>query len=328
MSDVKVNQLKCKASASLLPNNLSSSEGFLTYIHRSEVHLVKNVHTSLVSTEKGSSMSIKAAYAEKDPISHARFCHLQMGDVQLVATLTGLIHVYDSDGQKLLHFHKLANTSDLAKEAQLRGIAHDGAAYVTIGSGKGDLLVFNITQKKLSLTRKLTGHKDGITDLDLNLKENLLASADEAGNIALWSTKEAKEGAYTKIADFKGTGDPCWSVQIGHGYVIGGYSTGHIRMFSLEKKQLSVEIAAHTRTINAIDIHPSLPMVIACSEDTYLSAWSIPATKGAQVKNLSMISTNSSLLTGCRFCGKDKTLVAVTAYDSRFLAVLPVPKLS
>jgi hypothetical protein len=47
-----------------------------------------------------------------------------------------------------------------------------------------------------------------------------------------------------------------------------------------------------------------------------------------QVKNLSVVSTNASLLTGCRFCGKDKTLVAVAAYDSRFLAVLPAPKLS
>jgi WD40 repeat protein len=328
MTEAKINQIKCKASVSLLPNNLAVSDGFLTYIHRSEVHMVKNVHSSLTSTEKGSSVSIKAAYAEKDPVSQARFCHLQMGDMLVVATLTGLMHVYDSDGQKLIHFHKLAKSSDLSKEAQLRGIAHDGGAYVTVGSGTGELLVFNITQKKLALTRKLAGHKDGITDIDFNIKENLLASADETGTIMLWNTKEAKEGAYTKIAEFKGTGDPCWSVQIGHGYVIGGYSTGHIRMFSIEKKQLAVEIAAHARTVNAVDIHPTIPMVIACSEDSFLSAWSIPASKGAPVKNLSMVSTNSSLLTGCRFCGKDKSLVAVTAYDSRFIAVLPAPKLA
>jgi hypothetical protein len=84
----------------------------LTYIHRSEVHLVKNVHASLTSTEKGASVSAKAAYAgvaivglsyaycclgwlraEKDPIAQAKFCHLQMGDVLVIVTLTGLVHV-------------------------------------------------------------------------------------------------------------------------------------------------------------------------------------------------------------------------------------------
>ena len=34
----------------------------------------------------------------------------------------------------------------------------------------------------------------------------MLCSADETGIIALWSTKEAKEGNYTKVTEFKGTG--------------------------------------------------------------------------------------------------------------------------
>jgi len=136
---------------------------------------------------------------------------------------------------------------------------------------------------------------------------------------------------------------------------------------------LQVEIAAHARSISAIDIHPTLPMVCllppirlvirlrqvaACSEDTFLSVWSLPTSSNSQVcslpslgfsqplsvqvKNLSLVSTNTSLLTGVRFCGKDRSLIAVrsdlvsrsaanrriclhSAYDSRFIAVVPAP---
>lgn len=39
--------------------------------------------------------------AEKDPVAQAKFCHLQMGDVLVIITLTGLVHV-SSLGSALL----------------------------------------------------------------------------------------------------------------------------------------------------------------------------------------------------------------------------------
>jgi hypothetical protein len=51
------------------------------------------------------------------------------------------------------------------------------------------------------------------------------------------------------------------SLAIAYGYLVAGYATGHLRLFNLETKTLSVEITAHSRAINAIDIHPTLPLV-------------------------------------------------------------------
>jgi len=268
MADVAVNQVKCKVSASLLINNLSSSEGYLSYVHRSEVHLVKNAHASLISTEKAGSLSAKSAYAEKDPVSQAKLCKLSaLGDLLVVITSTGLVHLYDDSGQKLLHFHKL--TSAKPQELFLRGIGHDGLSTLVVGSGAGEVLVFSLAGKKLSLAKKLQAHAMPITDVDLNSKDALLAVSDELGGISLWDGKDSKDGSFSKLTEFKANGDPCWSLQLAQGFVIGAFASGHLRLYSLEKRALAVEIAAHTRQITALAVHPTLPLVAACSEDSF-----------------------------------------------------------
>mgnify|MGYP001058145833 CR=1 FL=1 len=62
--------------------------------------------------------------------------------------------------------------------------------------------------------------------------------------------------------------------------------------------------------------------------DRFLIRNALAMCSNAQVKNLLLTSTNTSLLTGAQFCGKDKSLIAVAAYDSRFIAIVPVPKLA
>ena len=53
-------------------------------------------------------------------------------------------------------------------------------------------------------------------------------------------------------ATFPGAGYPCSSVCVQGDMVIGGFTTGHVRLFSRSAKALVVEVAAHARAINAV----------------------------------------------------------------------------
>jgi WD40 repeat protein len=66
------------------------------------------------------------------------------------------------------------------------------------------------------------------------------------------------------------------SLAIGYGFLAAGYASGHIRLFNLESKTLAVEITAHSRAINAIDLHPTLPLVKPFSyEQSFQLLWLI-----------------------------------------------------
>ena len=47
---------------------------------------------------------------------------------------------------------------------------------------------------------------------------------------------------------------PCSSVCLLKDFIIGGFGTGHIRVFSASTGSLLIEACAHARWINAIDI--------------------------------------------------------------------------
>jgi len=317
----KVGMVKCKASASLLPNNLTTSGAYISYIHRSECHLVEN-KPAILALEKTD--TTKCLYNEKDPLSQIRYLKLAMGEVLVAITLGGLVHIYEENGQKLLHFHKLQKSQVAlsAHDAHLKGIAADNNANVFIGSGSGEILVFNITAKKMALTKKLEGHQHAVQDL--NATDGHMVSGDEFGSVVFWSYKEDD---FKKLHEIKGDGNPVTTIAIGHGYAVVGFSTGHIRIYSLDKHQLKVEITAHTRTINTIDMHPTQPMFATVSEDTFLSVWSLPTPKSSQVRKLHLQSVSSGLLTGVRFNVRDPNQLLVTCYDSRFLMYLDAPKL-
>jgi len=291
-SDVKSYTLKCKASASLIPNNLSCNGNNLLYVSRNEVHIVKENHDEIIG-EKPPSLSM-ATYAEKDIVSQSRYCKFSIGDCIVIITVSGLVHIYDDSGQKLLHFHKLQKSQVAlgVREAHLRGIAND-SNHLFIGSGSGEILMFSISSKKFTLTKKIQAHKEMISSIECTFastnsdekdkekekdtkekekekeKEVILVTADEAGAVIFWSVDQ-KEDGLTKIKEHTGEGYPCVSMCKGHGYVVCSFSNGLLRFYDLNSKKLKVEISAHARSINAIDIHPTKPMVVAVSEDSYI----------------------------------------------------------
>jgi WD40 repeat protein len=57
--------------------------------------------------------------------------------------------------------------------------------------------------------------------------------------------------------------NPCTSIAVRGDIAVAGYSSGHIRLFNVRTGKMVVEIDAHSRCINAIELHPSEPSVSA-----------------------------------------------------------------
>ena len=360
---LKVTQVKSKASASLVPNNLHSksttshpprssaslpipssspptllplclplsslscSGRYYGYISRNEVYLVDH-KPNLFEVEKAERV-IKCAYAEKDPVSSIQLANLALGPALIVASTSGIVSAFDETGETLLHSHKLQKSQVAlsAKDAYLRGIAHDGKDSVFLGSGSGDLLLFTLTQAKLALTKKIpTSFSRAIWAVHYSPQHSLLIAGDDAGNLSVFTCPPGTDSP-TKAWEVKGNGSPITSLTCGHGLIVTADVTGRIRVYSLEKKALAVEICAHARTINAIDIHPTLPLVVAVSEDTYVSVWTLPTAAQPVVRNLLMGTPAPALLTGVAFSGKNGENIVVTIYDSKSLFNIPTPQL-
>ena len=372
MSDVKITQVKCKATASLIPNNLVyksdqlHSTTFLChtrhpsihpalskltllplsfsvsprllllfsgkqwgYVSKSEIHLVDhkpNFH-ELEKAEK----TIKANYTEKDPVSAIELATLTIGRTLLVTSSTGMLHVLDESGEKVLHSHKLQKSQVAlsAKDAHIRGVAHDGKENIYVASGSGDVLLFQLTAAKLTLSKKIaTSFSRALWAVHYSAALGVLVVGDDAGNVSVFSAAVGSEDV-KKSWEVKGSGSPITSIASGHGLIVTADVTGKLRIYNTQpdKRGLAVEIAAHARTINAIDIHPTQPLVVAASEDSYISAWSLPTAVQPVVRNLVMTSPAPGLWTGVRFSGKNAESVVATCYDSRSLFNFPTPAL-
>ena len=117
-------------------------------------------------------------------------------------------------------------------------------------------------------------------------------------------------------------------------------------LFRINIKELMVEVAAHTRCINAIDIHAHQPLVVTVGEDTFVNVWSLPdfeskgssevrvaafgeghkCPSGAQTRSLQVSLLFSScvkdqMLTGVQFLRDGTSNVACAAYDTETISV-------
>jgi WD40 repeat protein len=254
--------------------------------------------------------------------------------------------IFDESGLKLLHTYKHAHaggTPLTLKELHLRGIASDGKELLYIGSGSGDLLIFIISKAKLALLRMvqdvhIESHQQGggISALAFSQQHNILISGDDWGNVIFWTglgdmnisaAAQAAQGKQT--VKLVGIGAPVniFAVGIGAHFntLAAGFASGHIRLYDIGKKSIVAEIGAHTRSINALEMHASRPLLIAAGEDTFVSGWTIPTPADATIKSVLCESPVLGLLTGARFAGSNQELIATTVYDSRSIALLHTP---
>jgi hypothetical protein len=294
-------QVRCKASAALLNNNLSASLDHVGYITGGECHVFPNKSQSFSSTSRSMSITKVACDPGVDSIDQLRFVST-FGTPGLVLLHGKTSSVFSEDGTTL--------AGSYTSQDSLSGIASD-AKSLYIGEGNA-ILSFN---GNMNSSARLSGasHTAPITLLDTH--ENFLVSGDESGAIYLWTNGAAPAQV------FAGAGFPVTGLRIAHSKIFAAFASGHLRRFDLASKALEAEVAAHTRSISAMDVCLATPQVALASEDAHVSVWDMKADP----VNRAHFDVSQTLLTGVQYVGPQQSHVAVTAYDSRTLSVFARP---
>jgi hypothetical protein len=301
--------LRC--SPSLLCNNLSMSASgeSVVYAHLNEAWVARGLSEPQADCRQ-------VAYKEQDHVAQVQFVKLDIGEVIVLLSAGGALQVSDSQGQKIAHAERLG-------AARLRGIASDGARHLYIGTSSGTILVFEVGVYNMTQVCELSEHAAAISDLCC-AAGGPLVSADERGNLVAWEIASSKGRNPKRAAALQGKpGAVATSVAASAAWICAGFSSGHVHVYAAKSLKLFAEIAAHSRSVTALAMHPEQPCTLASvGEDTALNLWTLPSNSAGKVAvRLSKI-VKSALLVGVRLVGAQAFM---SVFDSKDLRVLPLP---
>ena len=112
----------------------------------------------------------------------------------------------------------------------------------------------------------------------------LICSADGMGDVHVHALEV--DGTWGHCTTFgvttvDGTPSLCTTLRMRGVLLYCGYSTGHVRVFDLVSCALAVQISAHSRWINALEVHPNGSTFASASEDTMINVWTLMETGNA-----------------------------------------------
>ena len=247
----------------------------------------------------------------------------------LVCTSYSGVQVYGSDGKTVEYVFPLKSSDiDFGSEPEgsyfTRGIcAVNATNQICVGASTGHIFIFNVTDEdEIDLKNTKACHKYAVSAM-CNV-ENILATGDDYGNIILWDVFEN----YDELCRFQGSSHPCTGLIGQNGYVIGTYTSGHIRVFSIRNEQLFIEIAGHSRPITGIDIHPAHDSFVTVGEDSILNVWQFPKQddeedsntggdihKARSLKVIFSTSSPNALFTGVQYAKNGTNTIFTSVYD-------------
>lgn len=323
----KEKSIKSKNSASLLSNNLTVqlmlAESSVRYgiVHKTLVDII-------TASLDGSTVTSKQIYF-KDPsvpgssmqtVMQAKWVMLGIQRTLLVVAAQRGIQFFEPDGT-LLFWHNLSSPEDTACTSMYaRGIAAVGSNFVCVGNHTGDILYFKVPLKgkTIAFSGKLSEHKKGISCLAAS--DNLMASSDMDGDIFLW--KVSSNDVFQSLFRIPGYQSPCSSLGLWNECVVGGYGSGHLRVFCAKTGALAAEVAAHTRWINAVDIAPKTGLVLSAGEDSFVRLWHLSKDPFPQISVAGSQYHVDSQIVGSCFVHDEGKVIASTAYDKNEIMFL------
>ncbi|GFO36909.1 WD repeat-containing protein 54 [Plakobranchus ocellatus] len=184
---------------------------------------------------------------------------------------------------------------------------------IQVGSEAGAILVFDIPSKGTSVNLLDTLQKHSASICDLASEGDTLVSADELGSIIVWKLGGS---SLSVVVNIRGSGWPCNSVALWNDVIVGGFASGHLRVFSATSGAIGAEVTAHARTINAVDIAKDSGVVLSVSDDTYLRIWQLKAMNVPQIEYRHGECLADLQLVGGQFVDGQGKALCVTGYDS------------
>ncbi|XP_071792598.1 WD repeat domain 54-like [Asterias amurensis] len=306
-----------KGSASLLYNNLtvlsSPEKNMTTYavVHKSVVCMASCASDTSNVSHKQVACKDPSPTPQSTVILQAKFCQLPNRTLLVLCYQRG-IQMFEPDGSALVFWHAISHIDPSSGMAFARGIAALHENYIAVGTSSGQILIFSIPSRgtNVMFSESLSSHSYPISAIAGD--GSIMASADDSGCIMVWQAGQK----INRVCRINGGGVSCSSVCLFDGLVIGGYGSGHIRVFDAMKGVLVSEICAHAKWIHSIDIAPTAGLLLSTSEDTFVRVWSI--AKDGDVTQIQLMfaeTVSDTQLTGAQFTNKSGRNFILSGYD-------------
>ena len=157
---------------------------------------------------------------------------------------------------------------------------------ILVGTSTGSIIVLDCVGSKVTVSQSLTAHSEPISHMAA--RGDIVITADEGGAATVWDAKSlsatctlpqqecvigfsvpqssplhpAPRNSPAMHSDF------CTSVALLPLFIIAGYASGIVRLFSVSEGLLLAEVAGHARCITAVDAHPAADVVRATAFHT------------------------------------------------------------
>lgn len=315
----KEKSLALKGSTSAVSNNLSVlvnlEKGLINYAvaHKSVVNLVSALTDGSMANHRQIVCKEPSATTHGNTIVlQTRLISLSNRTILIITSQKG-IQMFEADGSVMLYWYALGDVSQTEVASFGRGICGVQEDTICVGNHEGHILVFDIPQRgsNITLSETLRGHTSAVCDLESEGSQ--MVSSDEMGNIIVW---RLAGDSFQQAVKINGAGWPCASLGLWNGLVIGGYGTGHLRVFSASTGKLHCQAAAHAKWINAVDVAKNTGMILTAGEDSFVRVWQLKPGENPELEHKHSESVTDQQLQGAKFISNDGRAFGCTGYDN------------
>lgn len=301
-----------KKSACSLFNNLSLSEG----VSNAELvsYVGKDNSVLLVDLKRPTDYVTEVPLIKKSQIFTARICSFSEQNVLVVASEDGA--EFWNLGMQLIRITFLSNGSDSDEKIFSIGVSRfqtKTCNLIAVGNSLGQVDLYKLERGAVVKHSTLdqsphTSCISCISESPATARAPLLAVGDLSGVVSVWNEN------LTCLSRVN-IGEPCTAIKFSRDgtEVIASFACGHIRVFDAESGVKKYEIAAHTRSINAIDVHPKEDLLATVGEDSCICVWKLPASNGGGDRDVKMVFSEvkrDTIWSGVQFGGYS-TLLAI-----------------
>jgi WD40 repeat protein len=231
------------------------------------------------------------------------------------------VQIWSADGDNMLFFYALSSLLGTQyDDARFMRGATGQDAFLCVGCSTGAIVVFDcsfdLAKGNFLLIHSLESQEHAICSLSSS--PTLLTAADDHGNIFAYGIDSAFELSFT----LRGAGQPCTSMFSTEHVIFAGYTTGHIRVYRIDTRELAVEVTAHARLVSALAYDEASQLAASCSADQYVHVWTVPNFRSKANSSLDCMYSahlENKMAMGVTFVNEQKMCVA--CYDEEELVL-------
>ncbi|XP_074605092.1 WD repeat-containing protein 54-like [Brevipalpus obovatus] len=291
------------------------NKNYITVLHAHSVSLIdfdpsepekySVAHLDDVSDSKSEDFIIQAKIFDFEP------------DTILIAVVTHrMIKIFQKDGFSKIYENNFSDRPKPPERSAIfgrpKGLSYFMATVFCVQPNNTLarlVLIRNGSKIKVKQGPCLTMTENTISDLDTN--GNYIASGDVSGRAVVFRQNSENDLVFwTQFDELNPFAVS--TVKLYNQILLVGRSSGHIRLYDLQKKITLAEVSAHSKWIPSMDVAESSGLVISCSEDTVIRLWELDNTINLHTS----IRFPNLIGVGVVFMDEQGNYFAVSGYDN------------